>query len=62
MKTAVLLGATGLVGSALLKLLIDDREYDKVIVIVRNQLINDHPKVEQRVIDFDKPEEYKDHI
>ena len=62
MRTAVLLGATGLVGSALLKLLIDDQDYDKVIVIVRNKFKNDHPKVEQQVIKFDKPESYKELI
>ena len=58
MKTAVILGATGLVGSALLNLLIDDQDYDKVIVIVRDKFNIDHPKVEQQVIDFDKPESY----
>ena len=62
MKTAVLLGASGLVGSALLKQLIDDPEYDKIIAIVRKKFKVDHPKIEQQIIDFDKPESYTDLI
>jgi len=62
MKTAVLLGASGLVGSALLKQLIDDPGYDKIIAIVRKPFIYDHPKIEQKIIDFDKPDSYLDLI
>jgi uncharacterized protein YbjT (DUF2867 family) len=60
MKTAVLLGATGMVGTALLNQLIADQEYAKIIAIVRKPLKIEHPKIEQQVIDFDKPESYRD--
>lgn len=62
MKTAVLLGATGLVGSTLLDQLIADQEYEKIIALVRKKFKVDHPKVEQQIVDFDNPESYKDHI
>ena len=62
MKTAVLLGATGLVGSALLKQLIDDPEYIRIITIVRKPFKINHPKIKQMVVDFNKPESFKDHI
>jgi uncharacterized protein YbjT (DUF2867 family) len=60
MKTAVLLGATGMVGTALLNQLRADQEYAKIIAIVRKPLKIEHPKIEQQVIDFDKPESYRD--
>jgi uncharacterized protein YbjT (DUF2867 family) len=60
MKTAVLLGATGMVGTALLNQLIADQEYAKIIAIVRKPLKIEHSKIEQQVIDFDKPESYRD--
>lgn len=60
MKTAVLLGASGMVGSALLNQLVDDPDYIKVITLVRKKIKIDHPKIEQQVIDFDKPKSYID--
>ena len=62
MKTAILLGASGLVGSALLKQLIDDPEYIRIITIVRKPFKINHPKIKQMVVDFNKPESFKDHI
>ena len=62
MKTAILLGASGLVGSALLKQLIDDPEYIRIIAIVRKPFKINHPKIKQMVVDFNKPESFKDHI
>lgn len=51
-KTAVLLGATGLTGSHLLQLLLEDDRYAKVRAIVRKPLQQAHPKLEVKVIDF----------
>jgi uncharacterized protein YbjT (DUF2867 family) len=47
MKTAIIAGASGLVGSALLPLLLDSEEYDKVISVGRKKLSIEHPKLQQ---------------
>jgi uncharacterized protein YbjT (DUF2867 family) len=59
-KTAMILGSTGLVGSHLLNLLLDDDRYEQVKVFVRRPVGFDHPKLIQYVIDFDHPEEWKE--
>ena len=51
-KTALLFGATGLVGSHLLKHLIKDERYDYVRIFVRKPLSILNGKVQQHVIDF----------
>jgi uncharacterized protein YbjT (DUF2867 family) len=53
--TALLAGASGLVGGECLKRLIETPEYRRVIVVTRRDLGEParHPKVSQRVIDFD---------
>ncbi|BDD05107.1 NAD(P)H-binding protein [Aureibacter tunicatorum] len=52
-KAALLAGATGLVGEHLLKLIIDDNAYDKVIVLSRKPLEISDDKLEVVMIDFD---------
>lgn len=59
MKTAAIAGASGLVGSHLLSLLLQNSEYEKVIALVRNPLPLTHPKLEQRVVNFNDPETLK---
>lgn len=54
MRTALLLGATGLVGGHCLELLLNDSAYGKVVVVGRKQVSHEHAKLEQHVIDFDK--------
>lgn len=46
-RTILLAGATGLVGSAVLPLLLADARVGKVIVLVRKQLPQTHPDLEQ---------------
>jgi hypothetical protein len=52
-KTALLVGATGLVGGHCLRFLLEDDYYGKVVVLARRKLPLDHEKLEQQVIDFD---------
>lgn len=54
MRTALLIGATGLVGGHCLDLLLNDFAYGKVVVIGRKPVSHKHAKLEQHVIDFDK--------
>ncbi len=56
--SAVLIGATGLVGSHLLQLLLEDDRYNSVKVLHRRITGVSHPKLEEHVIDFDQPESW----
>lgn len=61
-KKAILVGATGLIGHDLLiKLLADDR-FSEVLVISRNALEMEHPRLEQLVINFDDLNNYAKEI
>ena len=53
-KTALLAGATGLIGSKLLPLLLASERYSKVIVVGRRALPLTHSKLTQVVTDLDK--------
>ena len=55
-KTALLAGATGLVGSALLPLLLASERYAKVIVVGRRPVPTQHPKLVQVIMDLDELE------
>lgn len=54
MKSALIAGATGLVGGELLQILLNRPEYGRVVALVRRSLPLEHPKLEQRVVDFDR--------
>lgn len=56
MKTAIIIGATGLVGSSLTKLLIDDTRYEKIRILVREKINLEHPKLEQIVFNYENPD------
>jgi uncharacterized protein YbjT (DUF2867 family) len=53
-KTALIAGATGLVGSYLLRMLLQSDRYNKVIALVRHPIDIQDPKLEQKIIDFNK--------
>lgn len=55
MKTACILGATGLVGNELLSQLLADNEYEKVRIFLRSEITLTHPKLEKILINFDDP-------
>jgi uncharacterized protein YbjT (DUF2867 family) len=59
MKTALLAGATGLIGSQLLPLLLASGRYAKVIVVGRKAVPVIHPKLVQVVTELDKLEEVR---
>jgi len=60
MKTALIIGSTGLIGSQLLALILESPHYEKVITFVKRDSGIHHPKLKQHLIDFDKPESYKE--
>jgi uncharacterized protein YbjT (DUF2867 family) len=62
MKTAIVIGATGLIGNLLVnKFLVDDR-YEKVKVFVRKSTGINNSKFEEQIVDFDEIEKWKDKI
>ena len=53
-RTAVVAGASGLVGGHVLRLLLEDKSYEGVTVIGRRELPVSHKKLAQRTVDFDR--------
>lgn len=51
-KTAIVLGATGLTGNILLKMLLEDDRYGQVTVFGRNSCNIKHSKLEEYIIDL----------
>lgn len=52
-RTAWVIGATGLVGSAILNLLLDSGDFTAVVALVRRASGRSHPRLVERVTDFD---------
>jgi uncharacterized protein YbjT (DUF2867 family) len=64
MKTAMVLGATGLVGRTLVNILLQDRRYSEVTCLVRkplqsNQFGDPYKRLKPVVIDFDNLQDYQ---
>lgn len=61
-KTALLCGATGLVGGECLKVLVEDDYYRQIVVLTRRDLgeIGRQGKVRQHILDFEELERYKE--
>jgi len=60
LKCALVIGASGLVGSHCLEYLLDDPLYSQVSIIVRRKLSIDHPKLVQHILDFERLSSYRD--
>ena len=52
MKTAIIVGATGLIGKELCNQLLEDDRYEKVKLLVRKRQALTHSKIEEIIIDF----------
>lgn len=57
MRAAIVVGATGLTGTSLVKQLCENDEYVSVTVIARRELAFTHPKLEVKIRNFDTLEE-----
>lgn len=61
-KRAVVIGATGLVGSHLIRLLTGDPNYQSIMVFARRSLELNNPKLEEHIVDFDEIDSWKKDI
>jgi uncharacterized protein YbjT (DUF2867 family) len=59
MKTALVIGATGMVGRQLVQQLLQDSRFSKVIVFVRRTTGISQARLEEHLIDFDAPESWQ---
>ena len=59
---AIIAGASGLIGSKLLNILLQLPGYDEVLILVRKELPVQHKKLVQLVIDFENLDEYSGSI
>ncbi len=57
-KKAIIAGASGLIGSKLLDILLNKPDYDQVLILVRKELPTEHKKLVQLVLDFDKLDDH----
>ena len=62
MKTAIVIGATGLIGKLLVNKLLADNKYHTVKVFARKSYGINHPKLEERIVDFDEIEKWRSDI
>lgn len=61
-KTALIIGASGLVGSQLLDILLHSNEYEEIRIFVRKQLNYSNQKLKQIIVDFDRLDQYNEHL
>ncbi len=61
-KKAIIIGASGLIGSKLLSVLLHEPAYTEVITLVRKSLNTYHPKLKEIITDFSNLSEIKEHI
>ncbi|MBI3579655.1 MAG: oxidoreductase [Ignavibacteriales bacterium] len=57
-RTALLVGATGLIGGHCLQSLLESNAYEKILALVRKPLAIVHKKFQQHVVDFDRLDQY----
>ena len=60
MKTAILLGATGLTGGILLQKLLNDPRYGQIILFSRTSVKIKNSKIEEHLVDLFQLEKYKE--
>lgn len=61
-KTACIFGSTGLIGSHLLDLLVNDSRYERIIVFNRSLKYYTHPKIKQILSDYESISEVSNEL
>ncbi len=60
MKTALIIGASGLTGKELVNQLIVNTNIQKIIIFTRRKLSLNNEKITEHIVDFNSPNEWKD--
>lgn len=60
LRTALVIGSTGMVGRELIKQLCESSEFEQVISFVRRSSGFSHSKLQEHVVNFDQPESWKE--
>lgn len=58
-KTAVVIGATGMIGNLVTEELLEDQDFRKVRVLTRRSTEMKHPKLEEVIVDFNSYYDYE---
>ena len=58
-KTAIIIGATGLVGFNLVQKILEDERFSFVVVFVRRTTGIHHPKLIEHIINFNEPQKWR---
>ena len=58
MKTALIVGASGLVGGLVLEKLLNDDSYSQIISLTRKASLKSNPKLKEILVDFNKLDDY----
>jgi len=58
-RKALILGASGMIGSALQDILIEDNYYDQIELGVRSYVDRRHPKIQQAIMNFNDSRDYR---
>lgn len=61
-NTAVIIGATGLVGTALVQKLLAEESFSEIKLLVRKSTKINHPKIKEYIIDFNNTYDYDRYI
>ena len=59
-KKAIVIGSTGMVGTQLIQLLLENDQYTEIVSLVRRASKIEHPKLKEHIIDFDQPDKWKE--
>lgn len=59
-RSALIVGATGLIGNELLHILLDSTRYDRVKVLIRAPIDLQHPKLTKVITNFNELENYEE--
>src|SRR5580692_3156055 len=59
---AIIAGASGLIGSNLLQLLLNETGYDEVLILVRKELAIENKKLRQLVVDYNRLNDYSESL
>jgi uncharacterized protein YbjT (DUF2867 family) len=62
MKKAIVIGGSGMIGTQLIKQLIENDDYSEVVSLVRRSSSITNSKLKEHIINFDQPESWKSFI